>query len=280
MELSDLTEKKRFERNKKIPGIFGDDVICDVFDAGYGTYDEKRPAVIFVHGGGFVGGDKDQFLGAASWLALNMDILCITMQYRLAPEHTCPAPMVDCFSVFQWIKKNQEDLRIDLRLVFVAGGSPGANIGAMAMFADQSILEQISISAESLFQPDHGIFLNGIYDLTDFYEENPAERARLLQYLGKKTYDRGSGERYSPIYQNPIGKYILMLHGSDDKVVPLSQCKAMQEKLERNGNRVWLEIFEGKEHAWFNQQEEAYEVLECIKKFIIIRKNEVLRNGD
>lgn len=70
-----------------------------------------------------------------------------------------------------------------------------------------------------------------------------------------------------------------MLHGSEDVIVPMTQCEAMKKVLEQCGNRAWIKVFEGREHAWFNQSEELYEVLDTIRNFIIMRENEVLHYG-
>ena len=87
--------EKRVVRNIEIPGINGKKVICDVYGVKPINLElGLRPAVIFLHGGGFVAGDKDQFLGMAALLALEEDILCITVQYRLATEATCPLQCV------------------------------------------------------------------------------------------------------------------------------------------------------------------------------------------
>ena len=72
--------EKRVVRNIEIPGINGKKVICDVYGVKPINLElGLRPAVIFLHGGGFVAGDKDQFLGMAALLALEEDILCITV---------------------------------------------------------------------------------------------------------------------------------------------------------------------------------------------------------
>ena len=54
----------------------------------------------------------------------------------------------------------------------------------------------------------------------------------------------------------------------------------MQAALRAGGSRAWLHIFKNKEHAWFNRQENQYEVLKVMEEFITFRKKEVLGNGN
>ena len=115
--------EKRVVRNIEIPGINGKKVICDVYGVKPINLElGLRPAVIFLHGGGFVAGDKDQFLGMAALLALEEDILCITVQYRLATEATCPSQIIDCYSVCNWLLHKQKTFSVNPELIFLAGG--------------------------------------------------------------------------------------------------------------------------------------------------------------
>lgn len=277
-----MKEKRWFIRDYQVPG-FGDEwITCDLYNVdGYEqeSYGE-RPAFVLLHGGGFVGGDKDQFLGMASWLALTLNALCVTVGYRLAGTAPCPAPIVDCLGVYRWIWEWKRELRVDPALVFVVGGSPGANIGAMSILADKRMLKSFSLDPELVFQPVNGIFLNGIYDLTDFCERNPGERKRVCRFLDRDVWEQKLWKEFSPRYYGKAGINILMLHGSEDRIVPLQQCVEMKESVEAAGGQAWICSFEGKGHGWFNEAGNLYEVLEKIQAFVQLRKTEVRKYGD
>ena len=76
----------------------------DVYSAGGAT---PRPVLLFVPGGGFIGGDKradDTFFGnLARWFATE-GFVVVTMNYRLAPDHVWPAGAQDVGSALAWIK--------------------------------------------------------------------------------------------------------------------------------------------------------------------------------
>lgn len=264
------------QRAYRIPGFNGNDIICDLFDAEPAVV--KRSAVIFVHGGGFVGGSRDQFLAAAAWLALAADCFCITVDYRTASEALYPAAVLDCLAVFQWLFQSQEQYRVDPEQVYVVGGSPGANIGAMAMMADEAWLSRYQVP-QPVFQPRHGIFLNGIYHLKDFYDRNPVEQNNVRLYLGERMSDPGTAGETSFEGWNMAGKNLLLLHGDHDLIIPVSQCYDLQAKAAADGGNAEIILFPGAAHAWFNHPESQYGVLSCIKAFIDNIRNEVELNG-
>lgn len=268
--------KQPFIRNYEIPGIDGAPVVCDIY---HPPSDGLRPACVFVHGGGFTGGDKDQFLGAASWLALCTGAVAVTVQYRTAGRAAYPAPIIDCLSVFQWIWNNRRELKVEPSRVFAAGGSPGANIAAMAMMADDEFLNRYLPGAGKLFRPAAGIFLNGIYDLVEFYEKNPQEQDNINAYLDRVEFEEELWREASPVNHMRSGLRVLMLHGSEDSVVSPTQCEEMKRRLEANGSSADIKIFKGQQHAWFNEQENLYEVLAEIKAFMENSGNEVSSHG-
>ena len=88
------------------------------------------PVFVFVHGGGFIGGDKRvpgspayDFLGA--WAVRN-GWVGVTITYRLAPEHTWPSGAQDVASAVAWIRDNIADYGGDPDRIVVAGNSAGA----------------------------------------------------------------------------------------------------------------------------------------------------------
>ncbi|MBS6645614.1 MAG: alpha/beta hydrolase [Clostridiaceae bacterium] len=265
--MSETTTASRiFMRDYRIAGLDGNEIACDIFNNRIG--DGKRPALVFIHGGGFVGGDKDQFFAAASWLSMVTGALCITMQYRTAPEHGYPAPVIDCLSVLRWLWNHREPYGICPEWVCLIGGSPGANIGAMAMMAEVDLLKKYGLEPEICFQPRNGVFLNGIYDLLDFYERNQEEQKNVEAYLNGAPHDEDLRKETSPVCRKKAGLNLLLLHGSEDTVVPLEQCEAMKRAAEREQGRAEIRVFPGKAHAWFNEPGNLYEVLNEIRDYI------------
>jgi|GEM_PF-96451 len=88
----------------------------------------QRHALLWFHGGGFVMGTGDDFLGKR--LAADTGCTVVSVDYRLAPEHPFPACIDDGVSAFQWLSENASMLGIDADKIGIGGASAGAGVAA------------------------------------------------------------------------------------------------------------------------------------------------------
>lgn len=93
---------------------------------------DGRPLIIFIHGGGFVlGGLENEELNCRLFVQ-KLGAVCVNVDYRLAPEHPFPAPVLDSWAVVKWAATNAKALGADLSKGFIVGGtSAGGNISAV-----------------------------------------------------------------------------------------------------------------------------------------------------
>lgn len=89
------------------------------------------PGVVYFHGGGWVTGSIATHDGLCSRIALGAACRVVSVEYRLAPEHRCPAAADDCLAATRWVLAHAEDLGLDHRRVAVAGDSAGGNLSAV-----------------------------------------------------------------------------------------------------------------------------------------------------
>ncbi|HEV2309349.1 MAG TPA: alpha/beta hydrolase [Acidimicrobiia bacterium] len=89
-----------------------------------------RPALLDIHGGGFVLGDISMQHGVAAILARRLDAVVATVEYRLAPEHPFPAGVEDCYAALRWMHGEASSLGIDTTRVAVGGQSAGGGLAA------------------------------------------------------------------------------------------------------------------------------------------------------
>ncbi len=88
------------------------------------------PAIVYLHGGGWITGDLDTHDGICSGLAEASNCRVLAVDYRLAPENKHPAPLYDAMTATRWIIENANSLKIDPSRVAIAGDSAGANLAA------------------------------------------------------------------------------------------------------------------------------------------------------
>ena len=89
------------------------------------------PCLVFFHGGGFVIGNLETHDVACRKLAVEGEVIVISVDYRLAPEHKFPAAVEDAITATKWVAANAQKLGIDASRLVVGGDSAGGNLAAV-----------------------------------------------------------------------------------------------------------------------------------------------------
>jgi len=89
-----------------------------------------RPAVLHIHGGGYIIGTAKMSTAANLKKAIDADCVIASVDYRLAPETTHPGPVEDCYEALKWLHENAAFLGIDPARIAVEGESAGAGLAA------------------------------------------------------------------------------------------------------------------------------------------------------
>ena len=88
------------------------------------------PAIYYIHGGGMIAGDnRTGIAGALDWVE-QFEVVLVSIEYRLAPEHPHPAPVEDCYAGLVWTADHGDELGIDGTRLLVAGTSAGGGLAA------------------------------------------------------------------------------------------------------------------------------------------------------
>ncbi|HKS13947.1 MAG TPA: alpha/beta hydrolase [Pseudomonas sp.] len=88
------------------------------------------PALLYLHGGGFVLGRPEMADDYLADLAVELGALIVAVDYRLAPEHPFPAPLEDCYAALAWIFEQAQVLHVDTQRVILHGHSAGGGLAA------------------------------------------------------------------------------------------------------------------------------------------------------
>lgn len=153
-------------------------------DLRYGAHERHRldvhtsggengaPVLVFVHGGGFIGGDKvvpgtPQYDHIGAWAVRN-GWVGVTITYRLAPEHTWPAGAQDVAAAVQWVRDNIAAYGGDPARIVVAGHSAGT-VHVASFIVGQG--------AGSLDGVSGACLLSGFYQIPDGAARGPLEAA-------------------------------------------------------------------------------------------------------
>lgn len=147
----------------------------DVFTPQKGSSEKggKRPVLIFVHGGGFVAGDKKRpgtpYQDNVAVWAVRNGMIGVNITYRLAPDHQWPSGAEDVGASIEWVRENIASQGGDPKQIYVMGTSAGA-------------VHVASYVAHDNFHQSNGpgisgaVFLSGIYNLKTA-ESNDFQRA-------------------------------------------------------------------------------------------------------
>ncbi len=88
---------------------------------------EPAPALLWIHGGGYVLGTAQQDDRLCRRFSRTLGITVASVEYRVAPEHPYPAPLEDCYSALTWLAGLPS---VDPRRVAIGGASAGGGLAA------------------------------------------------------------------------------------------------------------------------------------------------------
>ncbi|MBN1692524.1 MAG: alpha/beta hydrolase, partial [Dehalococcoidales bacterium] len=122
-----------------IPGVVTEDKIIpgpkDAPDVTVRIYRPKKqtgllPALLWIHGGGYVLGKIDHEDFTAKQYSLASNCVVVSVEYRLAPEHPYPASLEDCYAALKWLSTHTSDLKVDPSRIAIGGASAGGGLAA------------------------------------------------------------------------------------------------------------------------------------------------------
>jgi acetyl esterase/lipase len=123
-----LTGRAVTHREVTISGHEGAEIVLSIFaradHTGFG------PGIFHTHGGGMIIGDRFTGIGVMVDWVEQFDAVCVSVEYRLAPEFPDPYPVEDSYAALVWTAEHADELGIDASRLLIAGGSAGGGLAA------------------------------------------------------------------------------------------------------------------------------------------------------
>lgn len=146
---------------------------------------EALPAVLWLHGGGFLVGSPKQDDALCRLIADELGAIVVAPVYRLAPEHVFPAALDDASAALRWLAKRDE---VDANRIAIAGASAGDGLAAqVALHArDQG---EVRLAAQILVYPmldDRTVLRTDLDESAFRLWDNRSNRIGWSSYLGHK----------------------------------------------------------------------------------------------
>jgi acetyl esterase/lipase len=114
---------------RMIPGLDGDPPVRVLQIAATGPR-TAAPALVWMHGGGYVAGSATTEEPLGRQLAAELGLVVLSVDYRLAPETPAPGALHDCYAVLSWIHTHAEEFGVDPDRIGVGGSSAGGGLAA------------------------------------------------------------------------------------------------------------------------------------------------------
>lgn len=215
---------------------------------------EKHPAIVFFHGGGWVGGSMTQFDTLAQHYA-SKGMVAILVDYRIKSHHgTTPfESLKDAKTAMRYVRKNAGKLGIDPQKIAASGGSAGGHLAA-ACYTNETFNEEsddLTISSK----PDVLVLFNPVIDNSK--EGYGYERVKD-HYL-----------EFSPLHNIRKGfPPTVFFLGTKDKLIPVSTAELFKQKIESVGSRCDLFLYKDQGHGFFNKNKNQEDILSKVDAFL------------
>ncbi len=238
--------------------------------------DEPVPLLVFIHGGGWRSGNKKVGLRKLSPF-LNGTMVGASINYRLSDEAQWPAQIHDCKAAVRWLRAHAEEYNIDPERIGVYGNSAGGHLALMLGVSSGSPLHEGKIG-EHIDQPSSVSCVIDGFGPADFLtmgktprkdHDSPGSAISLL--VGGPVQERKEVARSaSPLaYVGADSSPTLILHGSEDPLVPFEQSHVLAEELKKHGVECFLVKVEGGKHGFPINDELKKRVTQFLTRYLL-----------
>ncbi|MGG3283794.1 alpha/beta hydrolase fold domain-containing protein [Paenibacillus solani] len=216
----------------------GVELKLDVWPAKENSKNTLKPAIVLVHGGGWVSGDKGEVPHWNQWLN-DLGYTVFDVRYRMPPHAGWKDEVGDIKSALGWVLENADTYKINPQKINLMGQSAGGNLAMLAAYSMGNTQLPPSTNVPEV-HVNSVINLYGPADMTLLYKNSTSidyVQGVMEQYIGD------SPSQFSDRYKilSPIN-YIqgntpptITLLGTGDRIVPVEQGEILDKELAVKG---------------------------------------------
>ena len=214
--------------------------------------DQPRPAIVFVHGGGWKNGSKKSAKKNASWLAEHGFVVA-GINYRLTQVAGWPAQIDDCYAAVRWLRSNAAKYNIDTKNIGAFGTSAGAHLVAIMGTRPYPGEENQSSRVQAVcdwFGPSDLLTMppNNIGNGRTAEDVANSNGAKLLRATVREVPKLAKdASAYHNVSSDDAA--FLIMHGDKDKGVPLEQSQKLHDALLKAKVSSKLQVIKGAGHG-------------------------------
>jgi len=244
------------------------------------TLGPPRPTLVFVHGGGWVSGAKeDAVLWLIPWLEAGWS--AVNVEYRISRTAHAPAAVEDVRCALRWVARYAQDHGFDPARIVVSGDSAGGHLAlATALLPSSAGFDRgctVPYPAGTnawVSVPEWNVLPAAVvswYGITDVAEmlSAPAARGYAIEWLGSRPDREALARTLSPLSHVRVGvPPVITIHGDADPVVPHGNTVRLHAALGKAGVANRLVTIAGGKHGGFTgaEMDTAYAAIRAFLK--------------
>lgn len=225
--------------------------------------DKPLPVVAFIHGGAWRAGDKRGGVGQVAPLVASGQFAGVSIGYRLSDEAIWPAQIHDCKAAIRWVRAHAKQYNLNADKIAVWGSSAGGHLVAM-LGTSGGVKELEGTLGKHLDQSSRVTCVVDFFGPTDLlamgkypsripHDEANSPESRLVGGPVQET--QAAAKSASPVtYVSKDDPPFLLMHGSEDPLVPYNQSERLAEALTKAGCEPIFVKVQGAGHGFGGPQ--------------------------
>jgi len=230
---------------------------------------KARPALVYIHGGGLIKGDKSRFNKQITKLA-KKDVIGVSVMYRFAPKYRFPSQIEDVKAAIRFLKAHSKELNLDPNRIVISGVSAGAYLATMVGvtgnaegFSTHGIYPEFDSSVAAVIA-----YSGSIADYTQPKYQSFSLIKRFMNFK-EPNREKALADISAVTYLDKNDPPFFLTHGSADELVPVEMTRDFALELKKiNHTYEYIEVEGGRHSLTSSRPKKASEVFKASMAFV------------